>query len=392
MMLFRLKEVKLLSERYFLIDVFIMMYFKGILFYIFASNITLSEMFTKFYDVFIAYHGSYDSHGSMNIATELYEYLVEKKLKVFFFPSSGRDIYKANIIDVMKSRTFILVCNEHLNTTESGKINPSFHYELSTEIDAFYALTQTGKDVSVSDSKILVFGNYNKGQESRLHELFANRTHNFLNEKDRTESYNNIYEWVKKRLDNKFDTANSWKANQTTNEVAEVFAKRSAMSQICNLSEMVACGKSIKCLGISNTELTMRINPDAIKYALNNGADIELNFLDPDSIYTEQREKEENLREGKIKTITQNNIEVATDIKNDLSDDLKSKFRLYLYDALPRMNIIIIDDNIILQYYANKVAGMSNPCFLIKRKSVSPLYDFCIKTYESIKELSKEIL
>ena len=85
------------------------------------------------------------------------------------------------------------------------------------------------------------------------------------------------------------------------------------------------------------------------------------------------------------------NIEYAIDLKESLPDDLKNKFRLYTYDALPRMNVIVIDTDIILQYYANKVAGMSNPCFLIKKKDISPLYDFCLNTYNSIKEISKEI-
>ncbi|MBO5942773.1 MAG: hypothetical protein J6Q63_05735 [Bacteroidales bacterium] len=349
-------------------------------------------MFTKFYDVFIAYHGSYDNNGSIDIAGELYEYLTQRNLKVFFFPRCGRDIYKANIIDVMKSKTFILICNEYLNTLENGKINPSFHYELSTEIDAFYALTQTGKDASVSESKILVCGNCNKGQESRLHELFANRTHNFLNEENREESYQNLYEWVCHRLKNKYNTASAWAAKQTTNEITEVFAKRSSMSQMCNLPEMVANAKSIRCLGISNTEMTVRIDPEAIRFALNNGADIEILFLDPVSEYTSQREKEEGTRDNKIKTITINNIEAANDLKDDLPDNFKGFYRLYLYDALPRMNLIIIDDTIILQYYANKVAGMSNPCFLIKRQNESPLYEFCVKTYESIKNTAKEII
>ena len=133
------------------------------------------------------------------------------------------------------------------------------------------------------------------------------------------------------------------------------------------------------------------MNPEALIFALKQGADIEILFLNPDSEYTLQREKEENLREGRIKSITVSNIEYAIDLKESLPDDLKNKFRLYTYDALPRMNVIVIDTDIILQYYANKVAGMSNPCFLIKKKDISPLYDFCLNTYNSIKEISKEI-
>ena len=347
-------------------------------------------MIAKLYDVFIAYHGSYDTKGSVKIAAELYSYLTERSLKVFFFPMSGRDRYKANIIDVMQSKTFILVCNENIKVSTNGKIDPAEHYELSTEIDAFYALTQHGEDVSVSDSKILMCGNYVKGQESFLHELFANRTHRYLNDQAREDSYESLYEWIVGRL-NKYKQVDNWTNKQTSNEVQEVFARRSSMSQICNLQQMVASGKKIRCLGISNSELTIKMNPDAVIYALENGADIELLFLDPESEFTLQREREENLKEGRIKGITYGNIDNAIDIKDAISDELKQKFRLYKYDALPRMNLIIIDNVIILQYYANKVSGLHNPCFLIQKQETSPLYDFCVNTYNSIKEISTEL-
>lgn len=351
-------------------------------------------MLQKTYNLFIAYHGSYDSSGSYPIASQLYDYLTSRGLSVFFFPASGRDLYKANIIDAMKSRTFILVCNENIHTLPNGRIDPSFHYELSTEIDAFYALTQLGDGTSVSDSKVLVCGDYTgkrmQGDETRLHELFANRTHTFLNNQNPEETFEILFQWVSKRS-GKNSAASSWTSSQTTDEIKEVFAKRSAMSQICNLTQMVASAKSIKCLGISNSELTRKMNPDAITYALNNGATIEMLFLDPDCDYTRQREEEEHLRPNKIRDITLDNIEYALDIKKDLTQEQQERFRLLSYNMLPRMNIMIIDSNIILQYYANAVAGMSNPCFLIERKTVSPLYDFCMSTYESIRKGCSEI-
>lgn len=351
-------------------------------------------MLQKTYNLFIAYHGSYESSGSYPIASRLYEYLTARGLSVFFFPASGRDLYKANIIDAMKSQTFILVCNENIHTLPNGRIDPSFHYELSTEIDAFYALTQLGNGTSVSDSKVLVCGDYTgkrlQGDETRLHELFANRTHNFLNNQNPEESFEVVFQWVLNRSE-KNSAAGSWTNSQTTDEIKEVFAKRSAMGQICNLTQMVASAKSIKCLGISNSELTRKMNPDAITYALDNGATIEMLFLDPNCDFTRQREEEEHLRPNKIRDITLDNIEYALDIKEGLPQEQKENFKLYSYNMLPRMNIMIIDSNIILQYYANTVAGMSNPCFLIERKKVSPLYDFYISTYESIRKHCSEI-
>ena len=351
-------------------------------------------MFPKSFDVFIAYHGSYESMGASTVAGQLYAFLKKRGLSAFFFPAIERDLYKANIIDVMKSKAFILVCNENIRTLENGRIDPSYHYELSTEIDAFYALTQLDGGVNVSDSKVLVCGDYNqkrlKGQETLLHELFANRTHYFLNNEAMEVTFEDLYKWIHRRNARHID-GNQWTKSQTTDEITEVFAKRSSMSQICNLPQMVASAKDIKCLGISNSELTRKLNPDALIYAVENGASVEILFLDPEGEFTGQREKEENLRPGKIKRITIDNIETALDIKDSLPDKFKDKIKLYKYNLLPRMNIVVIDSHIILQYYSNTVAGMSNPCFLIEKKPVSPLFDFCMNTYDFIRGFSTEI-
>lgn len=75
----------------------------------------------KIYDVFIAYHGSHSQNGSKDYADKLYKYLQNMGLKCFFFPYSGNDAYKANIIDVIRSKLFILVCTNGLTTDENKK-------------------------------------------------------------------------------------------------------------------------------------------------------------------------------------------------------------------------------------------------------------------------------
>lgn len=349
----------------------------------------------KDYDIFIAYHGTYENGGSKPVADSLYEYMTDKGLKVFYFPKSNRDTYKANIIDVLRARTFILVSNERLNILDNNKIDNKYHYELSCEIDAFYALTQMGEGVSVQDSKVLVCGDYminrKKGQETEFHELFANRTHYYFDENNCNSTFDEIYIWLKSRLESQMVFHDSWQDSVTTNEVREVFTRRSSMNQKCNLSKMVASAQKICGIGISNTELTVKIDQEALKYALRHGAMVELIFLDPEGIYTAQREKEEGLRPDRIKNITLNNMTTAFDLKDKLDEEMRMRFRLYKYNELPRMNIIIIDHCILLQYYANTVAGMSNPCFLIEKQPNSPLYDFCVATYEELKKGAIEI-
>lgn len=351
-------------------------------------------MFNKEYDLFLAYHGSYEHNGSKAIADKLYNFMIEKGLNAFYYPKSRRDLYKANIIDVMKSKTFVMICNENLNTLPNGRIDQSLHYELSTEIDAFYALTQFGNDVSVQDSKVLVCGDYftkrKKGQESELHELFANRTHCFLDGQAMEYSFKEVYDWIITRISCR-STPDSWVTAQTTTEITTVFAKRSFMSQACNLPKMVACSKTIRCLGISNSEMTVKMTPEAVKFALEHGSTIELLFLDPEGEFTRQREEEEKHRPNRIKKITIQNIEHALDLRDELPAEQKERFKLLKYNLQPRINMILLDSNLILQYYANTVAGLSNPCFLIEKKEISPLYDFCTGVYEEIRKSATDI-
>ena len=71
------------------------------------------EMLQKNYNLFIAYHRSYDSSGSYPIASQLYDYLTNRGLSVFFFPASGRTegcvLITKNAWDISPG---ILLCEE----------------------------------------------------------------------------------------------------------------------------------------------------------------------------------------------------------------------------------------------------------------------------------------
>lgn len=343
-------------------------------------------MLKKEYDVFVAYHGSYDSNGTAQIAEEFYNYLTKKGLKVFYFPKIKRDVYKANIIDVMKSKTLVVFINKNLSLTANGTINTLNHYELSTEIDAFYALTQLGNNVSVQDSKVVYCDPepLEKGKESKIHPLFANRTHFFI-ENTKKEKFHDVYTWLQERLNSK-NVNDDYSELLESNEIKRVFPKRSSMAQSVDLARLVASSKSIKCLGISNSELTTKIDPSAVRHALNHGAKIEILFLDPNGKYTPIREKEEGHRPNRIRNITENNIWTALDFKETLSDEIKNNYILYKYDMLPRINIIILDEYAIIQYYANNIHGLNNPCFFVEKEEYSPLYEFCVMNFEYIKQ------
>lgn len=266
-------------------------------------------------------------------------------------------------------------------TDENKRIDSRFHYELSTEIDAFYALTQLG-DAKIKDATILACGEWRKGDEALLHELFSKRTH-FYENADFKETFVPILSWINEQLQN----TQSWNDTQITSEIKEVFATRASMNQSCHFDDLVATAKHIRAVDISNSELTARINPSAIRNCIVRGGNIEILFLDSDGKYTPLREQEENLRANRIKNITNVNIETALDIRNSLPEN-KENVSLYIYDKPPRMNMIFVDDYLILQYYSNNIQGINNPSFFIEKQPVSPVYEFCEKSYEYLKSES----
>ncbi len=349
-------------------------------------------MMDKVHDVFIAYHGSYDAGGSRGQAESLYSYLLTKKLDVYFFPASGKDNYKANIVEAMRSKTFVLVCNQNIHTVD-GHIDRAQHYELSVEIDAFYSLAQEGQNTNMTLAKVFVCGDYThtRGQEQFLHELFNNRTHLFCDESKGEGKYEEVYSWIVNNISNTQSSATDSVESYISQEIKKVYAQRSSMNGNCNLSQLIQNSKSIRAMGISNTELTSRVDAMAVTTALKNGAHIELLFLDPDSSFTRAREEEEKLRKNRIRDITRVNIDTARNFKSDLPQQYKEQYKLYMYRAVPRLNIILLDDVVILQYYANFAEGLKNPCFYIVREQNSPLYDFCVQNFELIKENAKPL-
>ena len=163
-------------------------------------------MIRKNYKVFIAYHGTYSSLGSKKDAEDLKRFLINNGFsenEIFFFPSKEGGAYKANVIDVLSSRTLILVYNENLKLEENGTIDHKEHYELCTEIDAFYALTQLGNDVGQNDAKAFFVGDMSKhrmGDESHLHPLFKDIAQSATSKEDREQAYEGILRWLKDRV------------------------------------------------------------------------------------------------------------------------------------------------------------------------------------------------
>lgn len=346
------------------------------------------------YDVFIAYHGTYENSGSNLYASKIADYLLKKGLKVFFYPYSTKDAYKTNIFEVINSRTIIFVTNEQVHRTQNKKIDHKNHYELNVELDAFYSMTFLEGELKRSslDSKVVFCGEYNdefiKGDESLLHELFKDRVHFEFNKNNPEASFEEIYNWVISRS----NTKSNYLASRLSKEVDKVYSKRTALIDGERFAEKVYDAKKIIALGISNSDLTTRVDESALYDFLDNGGEMELYFLDPDGQHTLIREIEEQYEDHRIKKTTETNLNAALSFRSSLPDELKDRYHIYFYDISPRLNIIFVDENLYLQFYGYISRGMDTPSFAIKKQEgKSPIYEYCMKSYNYIKTKSKEI-
>ncbi len=342
-------------------------------------------MLSKVYDVFIAYHGSFERDGSRPIAEKIYKYLEHNGLNCFYFPYDKDDSYKANLVEAVRSRTLLFICSNSLQTTQNGVLDRKFHYDLHAELDVFYGLTQMEDDVQAKDAKVVVVGNkWAKGEEERLHPLFMGRTHIFFN--NDASCLAEIRDWVLDRLAEQKEKFNAIDSS----DIFKTYMTRSEMMVDIDYKRCMERAKKVSAIGISNTEL-MRNEYSVFGKILEKGGEINIAFLQPEGRFTQIREIEEKVKKGRIADTTNYNMQIARDIYDELTNDTRSRFHVYTYDRAPRINLIILDDIALLQYYDSFNRGMYNPSFVIKKNVNGRLFKYCEEKIAEILGVSKEI-
>ena len=329
-------------------------------------------MFKKEYDVFIAYHGTYEKDSSRVASERIYKYLDSNGFSCFYFPYDEKDSYKSNIVDVVKSRTFLLICNNAMHIMNNGTLDKRFHYELCTEIDAFYGLTQSGDDVLPKDAKILVLGDkWARGDEEKIHPLFMGRTH--IYGKEEKTYLAEIKDWIELRLEDQ--RLRLGDVNFT--EISKTYMTRKEMMTDVTHVKLIENASNVKAVGISNSDIMRKLEYNVFKNIIGRGGEITIGFLKPEGQFTLLREHEEGLKRGGIRAATEYNLQIVRDIYDELTDIQAARFKVYLYDRCPRVNIIIADNVALLQFYDSFNRGMYNPGFMIKKEANRGMFDYC---------------
>lgn len=345
-------------------------------------------------DVFIAYHGTYDEYGSLERAKDLFYYLESKGVKCYFFPEEKSAYFAETPIAVKNARKFLLVCNKNINVDKDGSIvNNGINQELQT----FWNCIYEGKRKR-GDARVYSFDGFTAEMANELHIAFQGVAH-FDESISSTEiCYQQIYDWIindgVENNDIELRGPRDFSSIRTEPTVAGVsleiekaFLRRTYMNKLWDFSRMILIAKKIECLGISNNELTLGMDEDSLRMALENGLNFELLFLDPSKRCTKDREREEGQAKNTIKNNTNATLSFVKRLRNSLPAEAKGNLSFFTYNLIPRMNMIFLDDkHLLLQHYANSVPGASNPCFYIKKKADNQLYDFYHSQYLFIKE------
>lgn len=347
-------------------------------------------------DIFIAYHGTYDDNGSLSKAKELFYYLQSRGVKCYFFPNQNNGYFANTPIAAQKSDKFLFVCNGNVDTNEDGTIRNNGVYQ---EVTAFWNCIYEGKRKR-GDAKVYAFGGFSTEMANELHLAFQGVAHFDENLSSQEQCFEDVYQWVTGMQEPSARSAASGiRAEQTalrdgtSSELKEVFVRRSAMNRLWDLRRMICVAEKIECLGISNNEITLKMDSAVLLDALSRGAQIEVLFLDPKGKNTKLREKEEGQVKNTIANNTQTTLNYIMRIKkqNELGKEFDN-LKVYVYDSIPRMNMIFIDGvHLLLQYYANNVPGSSNPCFYIKKQADNQVFDFYYHQYQIIRDSGREL-
>lgn len=344
-------------------------------------------------DLFIAYHGTYDGRGSLQKARDLFYYLESKGVKCYFFPNETNEYFANTPIAVKNSKKFLLVCNDTIARKPDGSIDCNGVYQETT---TFWNCIYEGKRRR-GDARVYAFGGMTRETANDLHVAFQGVAH-IQESENAEESFEDVYRWVVgdgnvgNKGDKKSDIPSDLRINDVSTELKTVYVRRSAMNKNWDLRKMVLVAKKVECLGISNNEMTLKMDESVLREALSNGTHIELMFLKPNGKFTGFREKEEGQARNTIRNNTNATLSFALRLKKgNKTGKTFENLKIYTYDCVPRMNLIIIDEmHMLLQYYANDVPGGSNPCFYIKKQCDNQIFDFYYNQYKKIRTEAKE--
>lgn len=128
------------------------------------------------FDVFIAFHGDEET-GSVRIAREIYDFLMDNKIKAYFHPATNPNgKFSQTPIYVMRSMLFLLVANSNIPTDGEGHIqsedsegNKKYLYE---EIEAMRSANRAAIG-TIAKCRLFISDDFDQSKADKLDPCFS---------------------------------------------------------------------------------------------------------------------------------------------------------------------------------------------------------------------------
>ena len=146
------------------------------------------------FDIFIAYHGTTDEHGSLRKARDIFR-LLSTYATCFFNPEtnpSGR--FSDTPIIASHSKLFLLVANSSVQLNRRHEITSP---GLLNEIDAFYR-AHFNDTTSAGTARVYAYDGLTAASAEKFHVVFHGAAH--FSEEDSNDSTQNLVRWVQSAL------------------------------------------------------------------------------------------------------------------------------------------------------------------------------------------------
>lgn len=222
-------------------------------------------MKSKKYNLFIAYHGTYDQNGSYEIAKKLCDYLSDEKLgfEVYLHGYSCLPEHK----DVQWNRTweivdncqcFIALVNDYVPRNTTGRLGNDFgemESQIRSEVDSFYDLVSRNMR-NRSDFNFFYVGSNLSGEEQSS--LFRDLHSQIIN------GHNDLITYSKGGPENNFEKVKDWLERRG----CSISSEERQLRKLRDLLEGLGWGKSILFSPKELHTYERKISPDLNKLML----------------------------------------------------------------------------------------------------------------------------
>lgn len=166
-------------------------------------------------------------------------------------------------------------------------------------------------------------------------------------------------------------------------DVSRAYPSRGSAAESIGLMALHQSAERIQCSGISLNFLCQQVSAPVLTRLVRGGCHISALFLDPECPAMAAREAEECHPPGKLRDLTQLNIDHLLGLKRRLAvHGVAGSLEVAVTRETPRFSLTILDETLcIAQPYMPVLRGVDSPTFVLARRSASGLVTSFVESF-----------